>query len=205
MSESCCHGKNQSAVAPMAAAAATAPPQSAASHHQAPAVDSAWCHTDAVDRAHDGHVQTAHGNHAVNDSWASAARITLHCLTGCAIGEWTGLAIGVSLGWAVASTIALAVTLAFVFGFTLTIVPMVRRGMTVAQAFRIVWLGELVSIAVMELAMNVVDYQLGGMGPGMSLLHPQYWIAFSVAAAAGYLAALPANKWLLSRNLKKCH
>jgi hypothetical protein len=147
----------------------------------------------------------AHGHHAVDNSWRSAARITLHCLTGCAIGEWTGLAIGVSLGFSVGATVALAVALAFVFGFALTIFPMVRRGLSVAQAFRIVWLGELTSIAVMELVMNVVDYQLGGMGAGMSLLHPQFWAAFSVAAVAGYLAAWPVNKWLLSRNLKNCH
>lgn len=147
----------------------------------------------------------AQGHAAVDHRWATAARITLHCLTGCAIGEWTGLAIGVSLGWSVGATIALAVTLAFGFGFALTIVPMVRRGLTVAQAFKIVWLGEVVSISVMELVMNVVDYHLGGMGPGMSLLHPQYWIAFGIAALAGYLAALPVNHWLLSRNLKKCH
>ena len=147
----------------------------------------------------------AHGHHAIDSSWRTAARITLHCLTGCAIGEWTGLAIGISLGWSVGATITLAVTLAFVFGFTLTIFPMVRRGLTVAQAFKIVWLGEVVSISVMELAMNIVDYHLGGMAAGMSLLHPQFWVAFTIAAVAGYLAALPANKWLLSRNLKKCH
>ncbi len=176
MSESCCQG-------PENKPAAHATPQ-----HGAPAAPHA-----------------AQGHAAVDHRWATAARITLHCLTGCAIGEWTGLAIGVSLGWSVGATIALAVTLAFVFGFALTIFPMVRRGLTVAQAFKIVWLGEVVSISVMELVMNVVDYHLGGMGPGMSLLHPQYWIAFGIAALAGYLAALPVNQWLLSRNLKQCH
>ncbi len=170
----------------------------------------ACCHDDsrptAAEPAVPAHPEHGHhGTHAIDSRWRTAARITLHCLTGCAVGEWTGLAIGVSLGWSTAPTIALAVTLAFAFGFAFTIVPMMRRGMTAAQAFRIVWLGETVSIAVMELVMNVVDYQLGGMGPGMSPLHPQFWIAFGIAAVAGYLAALPVNKWLLSRNLKKCH
>lgn len=149
--------------------------------------------------------RSAHHGHAMRADWASAARLTRHCLTGCAIGEWLGLAIGVSLGWTTAYTIALAVTLAFVFGFALTLIPMLRRGLRFGQALRIVWLGELVSIAVMELVMNVVDYQLGGMGPGMSLRHPQYWLAFGVAAVAGYLAALPVNYALLRRNLKNCH
>ncbi len=154
---------------------------------------------------HGHHGASHHAGHRMDSSWRAAARVTLHCLTGCAIGEWLGLAIGVSLGLGTPKTIALAVALAFVCGFALTIIPMMRRGLAFGQALRIVWLGELVSIAVMELAMNVVDYQLGGMGPGMSLLHPQYWIAFGVAAICGYLAALPANKWLLSRNLKNCH
>ena len=143
--------------------------------------------------------------HRMPASWSSAARVTLHCLTGCALGEWLGLAIGVSLGLATAYTIALAVTLAFVCGFALTLVPMLRRGLRFGEALRIVWLGELVSIAVMELVMNLVDYHLGGMGPGMSLRHPQYWLAFGVAALAGYLAALPVNYALLRRHLKHCH
>lgn len=141
----------------------------------------------------------------MDSSWGAAARVTLHCLTGCAIGEWLGLAIGISLDLGSARTIVLAVASAFVCGFALTIIPMMRRGLAFAQALKIVWLGEVVSIAVMELVMNVVDYQLGGMGPGMSLLHPQYWIAFGIAALCGYLSALPVNRWLLSRNLKKCH
>ncbi|MES0874043.1 DUF4396 domain-containing protein [Sinimarinibacterium thermocellulolyticum] len=147
----------------------------------------------------------AHGHHGARNDWPTAARITLHCLTGCAIGEWIGLSIGVGLGWGIAATITLAVTLAFACGFALAIIPLVRGGMTARQALRIVWLGETVSIAVMELVMNLVDYQLGGMGPGMSPAHPQFWLAFAIAAFAGYAAALPVNKWLLARNLKRCH
>lgn len=163
--------------------------------------DRSCCHIDAKGAS----ATAAHGHHRARDDWPTAARITLHCLTGCAIGEWIGLSVGVTLGWSIAATITLAVTLAFICGFALTIIPLVRGGLRVRQAFRIVWLGETVSIAVMELVMNVVDYHLGGMGAGMSLLHPQYWLAFGIAAAAGYVAALPVNKWLLSRNLKNCH
>lgn len=154
--------------------------------------------------AHEHHGQPHHG-HAAVGPWRMAASVTLHCLTGCAIGEWTGLAIGVSLGLDTHHTIMLAVSLAFLFGFALTLIPLMRRGMSFSEAWRLVWLGEVVSISVMELVMNLVDYHMGGMGPGMSLLHAQYWIAFGTAAVAGYLAALPVNAWLLSRNLKKCH
>jgi apolipoprotein N-acyltransferase len=171
----CCHGK------PTAASAAQAHDQPAGPH------------------AGHGHASGKRG------SWRAAASVTLHCLTGCAIGEWLGLSIGVTLGLGTAKTIALAVTLAFVCGFALTLIPLLRRGLRFAQAWKIVWIGETVSIAVMELVMNLVDYQLGGMQAGMSLLHPQYWIAFGTAALAGYLAAWPVNWWLLRRNLKNCH
>ena len=156
-----------------------------------------------------GHPADPHAGHGHasghRSSWRAAASVTLHCLTGCAIGEWLGLSIGVTLGLGTVKTIALAVTLAFICGFALTLIPLMRRGLRFAQAWRIVWIGETVSIAVMELVMNLVDYQLGGMQAGMSLLHPQYWIAFGVAALAGYLAAWPVNWWLLRRNLKNCH
>lgn len=155
---------------------------------------------------HDTSPQASHGHASGHrGSWRAAASVTLHCLTGCAIGEWLGLSIGVTLGLGTVKTIALAVTLAFICGFALTLIPLMRRGLRFAQAWRIVWIGETVSIAVMELVMNLVDYQLGGMQAGMSLLHPQYWIAFGVAALAGYLAAWPVNWWLLRRNLKNCH
>lgn len=135
--------------------------------------------------------------------WRGAASMTLHCLTGCAIGEWLGLAIGVSLHWPVAWTLALAVSLAFLFGYLLTLVPLVRSGVKLGLALKIVWAGETVSIAVMELAMNVIDFSMGGMQPGMSLLSPMYWTAFLTAAAAGFLAAWPVNYWMLSRKLRK--
>jgi len=96
--------------------------------------------------------------------------------------------------------------LAYLSGFALTLYPLMRGGMAFRQAFKIVWIGEVVSIAAMEVVMNLVDYHLGGMRRGMSLMHPQYWIAFSAAAVAGYLAAWPVNYWLLKSSVKKpCH
>jgi hypothetical protein len=154
------------------------------------------CHVEA--NAH-------HAHHTVDGRWKAAASVTLHCLTGCAIGEWLGLAIGASLGWAPGATITLAVILAFVCGFALTLAPLMKTGMRLVQATKVVWIGEAVSITVMELAMNLVDYHMGGMQQGVSLGSAQYWIAFGAAAVAGYLAAVPVNYWLLQRNLKNCH
>jgi hypothetical protein len=130
--------------------------------------------------------------------------VTTHCLTGCLIGEWTGLAIGVALSLPIRDTVILATTLAYTSGFGLTMWPLLRRGMGLWAALRTVFIGEAVSIGVMEITMNTIDYAMGGMGV-RSLFAARYWQALSVAAVAGFLAAWPVNFWLLRRNMKKCH
>ena len=178
-----------------------AAPSASCCHAKATGHEAHAHHPTAATPAHQGHAQ-----HGAAGGWRGAARITLHCLTGCAIGEWTGLAIGVSLGLSTPQTIALAVTLAYLSGFGLTLFPLMRGGMGLKEAMKIVWIGEAVSIAAMELAMNFIDYHMGGMRRGMSLFHMQYWMAFSAAAVGGYLAAVPVNYWLLNRKIKTaCH
>lgn len=146
-----------------------------------------------------------HGQNDGSDpTLGTSIHATLHCLTGCTIGEVAGLAIGVSLGWPVWATIVLATTLAYLSGFTLGLWPLVRQGRGWREAFRIIWIGEATSIAVMEIAMNTADYLAGGM-TAPSLMHPGFWIGLGVAIPAGFLAAWPVNWWLLRRNLKACH
>jgi len=165
----------------------------------------ACCHADAAQAAPaPAESMNVHAGHAHHGGWRGAASVTLHCLTGCAIGELLGLAIGVSLGWTPRLTISLAVALSFVSGFALTLVPMLRRGFGFADSFRTVWLGEVISISVMELVMNLVDYQMGGMR-GVSLASARYWEAFALGLVAGFIAAWPVNAWMLSRNMKRCH
>lgn len=166
------------------------------------------CHADPSATPQPPHPPAAHAHagHGALGGWRGAAKVTLHCLTGCAIGEWMGLALGLSLGLATAQTVFLAVVLAYASGFTLTLVPLMRGGLSFGQAWKIVWVGEAVSIAAMEIVMNLVDYHLGGMRRGMSPLHAQYWIAFGAAAVSGYLAAWPVNYALLRSRVKKpCH
>ncbi|MCG8325584.1 MAG: DUF4396 domain-containing protein [Thiotrichales bacterium] len=135
----------------------------------------------------------------------TSAHATLHCLLGCVIGEVAGLMLAVTLGLGVWPTILLATTLAYISGFTLGLVPVMRReNKTLLEAFRIIWLGEAISIGVMEIAMNTADYLMGGMQAG-SILSGQFWIAILVAVPAGFVAAWPVNWWLLNRNMKKCH
>ena len=135
----------------------------------------------------------------------TAAQATLHCLTGCVIGEVTGLLIGVSLGLGALTTIVLATVLAYVSGFTLGVVPVMKRNsVSFIAALKAIWVGEVLSIGVMEIAMNLVDYTIGGV-QASSVFAPIFWIGILFAVPAGFLAAWPVNAWLLKRNLKHCH
>lgn len=148
--------------------------------------------------------EIAHHQHHGNP-FVTSAQSTLHCLTGCVIGEVAGLLIGVGFGLGVWPTIVLATTLAYLSGFTLGLVPVVRhKGKTFIQALKIIWIGEVVSIGVMEIVMNAADYAVGGMQAG-SILSPMFWAGIAVAIPAGFLAAWPVNWWLLKRDLKACH
>ena len=150
------------------------------------------------------HAAAGAHHHAAAGGWHGAASVSLHCLTGCLIGEWCGLALGVVLSLSVGSTMVLATLLAYASGFGLTMWPLLRSGMAFVPALRTVFIGEAVSIGAMEVAMNAVDYAMGGMRV-KSLVAPRYWEALAVAAVAGFMAAWPVNFWLLDRNLKKCH
>lgn len=137
-----------------------------------------------------------------NTTLSTSAHATAHCLAGCLIGEVAGLAIGVTVGLGVIATIALATGLAYLTGFALALIPLMRRaGLSLKEAFAVVWLGEAVSIAAMEIAMNGVDYLVGGMS-AESVIDPQFWIGIAAAAPAGFLAAWPVNHALLKRQLK---
>ena len=155
--------------------------------------------------AHHGNGAHAHHGHAGAGPWRLAAQATLHCLTGCVIGELLGLVIGVELGLATWQTITLATLLSYASGITLGLVPVMRgRGLSMLAALKIIWVGEVVSIGVMEIAMNAADYLMGGMG-AQTALSWMFLRGFLVAVPAGFLAAWPVNFWLLKRNLKNCH
>lgn len=137
-----------------------------------------------------------------NTTLSTSAHATAHCLAGCMIGEVAGLAIGVTFGLGVIATIAVATGLAYVTGFALALIPIMKRaGLNLKQAFAVVWLGEAVSIAAMEIAMNGADYLVGGLAAS-SLGDPRFWLGLVAAAPAGFLAAWPVNHWLLKRQLK---
>lgn len=161
-------------------------------------MDNHACHQD----------QSAHAHHhgaQGSGPWRLAAHATLHCLTGCIIGELIGVFIGIEAGLSAAHTIVLATVLSYLSGFTLGLWPVMKeRRLSLAAAFKIIWIGEVVSIGVMEIVMNAVDYSLGGMA-AVSFFSWQSIRGLMFAIPAGFLAAWPVNYWLLSRDLKGCH
>ena len=156
------------------------------------------------EHAHHDHAHHAHHGHG-GSPFATSIHATLHCLTGCVIGEVAGLLIGVSVGLAPWQTILLATALAYLAGMTLGLVPVMRsRGIGLLQALKIIWVGEVISIGVMEIVMNFVDYHMGGMS-APSVASWMFWRGIVLAVPAGFLAAWPVNYWLLKREMKACH
>jgi len=146
-----------------------------------------------------------HALHQRGNAFVTSAQATLHCLSGCIIGEIAGLMIGVALGLSVGPIIVLATSLAYLSGMALGLVPVMRnQHKTFLAALKLIWIGEVVSIGVMEIAMNATDYAVGGMQAG-SIISPTFWTGIAAAVPAGFLAAWPLNWWLLKRDLKKCH
>ena len=123
---------------------------------------------------------------------------TLHCLTGCAIGEIAGLIIGTWLGLNNPLTIAISIGLAFFFGYTLSLLPLLKAGLTLATALPVVALSDTLSIATMEIVDNAVMVVVpGAMNAG--LVNPLFWATMPVAFFAAFLAAVPVNEYLLKK------
>jgi hypothetical protein len=123
---------------------------------------------------------------------------TAHCLTGCAIGEVLGLVIGMALGWGTVATIALAVILAFFFGYSLTMIPLLRSGLALATVLPLAFASDTLSITVMEIVDNLVIVLIpGAMDAGLGSL--LFWGSLAFALAVAFVAAFPVNRWLIAR------
>jgi len=144
------------------------------------------------------HEQHHHHHGSQQSLNRTAWSATLHCLTGCAIGEVLGMIIGTALGWSNIGTIVLAVALAFVFGYALTIRPVLKSGLPFAQAARLALAADTASITVMEIVDNAIMVVIpGAMDAALGTL--LFWgsLLFSLVIAA--IAAFPLNRWLISR------
>jgi uncharacterized protein DUF4396 len=146
---------------------------------------------------HEAHAAHAH-QHAAGATWSTAVRATLHCLTGCAIGEVLGMVIGTALGWGNVPTLVLAIVLAFFFGYALTLRGVLTAGVDLKAAIRVALAADTLSIAVMELIDNgVIALWPGAMDAGLD--DALFWWVLALALAAAFVITTPVNKWMIGR------
>jgi preprotein translocase subunit SecG len=127
-----------------------------------------------------------------------AASATLHCLSGCAVGEVAGLLIGTSLGLGNSGTIAISIALAFAFGYTLSTLPLLKAGLAMGAALSIVLAADTLSILTMEIVDNLVMALIpGAMRAG--LVNTVFWVGMTISLVVAFFAAYPVNRYLLQR------
>jgi hypothetical protein len=136
-----------------------------------------------------------HGEQSLNRLAFSA---TIHCLTGCAIGEVLGMVIGTALGWGNGATIVLSIALAFLFGYSLTMLPLLRGGVALATAIPLAFASDTISITIMEIVDNAIILVIpGAMEAGLTDL--LFWGSLAGSLLVAGAAAYPANRYLIAR------
>jgi len=154
-------------------------------------------HDHDYDHEHDA-THRRHGAHTPGASWSMAAKATLHCLTGCALGEILGMVIGTALVWGNVETMVLAIALAFVFGYSFTLFAVRRAGLGVKAAVKVALAADTVSIAVMEFVDNgIIALTPGAMEAQLS--DGLFWLALLGGFAIAFLVTTPLNKWMIGR------
>ena len=134
----------------------------------------------------------------MNASWKTAISATLHCLTGCAIGEVLGMVIGTALGWSNLATIVLSIALAFLFGYSLTMSPVLRAGVALTAAISVALAADTVSIAVMEIVDNAFIVAVpGALDAGLG--DWLFWLSLAASLAIAFVVTVPVNKAMIER------
>ena len=158
-------------------------------------------HSQQDRRDHHGHpAANGHGAMAPHPPSLNATAFwaTLHCLSGCAVGEVLGMVIGTAMGLSAGATIALAIALAFAFGYAFTMAPLLRAGLGLRRAAKLALAADTASIAVMELVDNSVMLAVPG-AMDAPLSSPLFWGALALALLVAGIAAYPLNRWLIAR------
>lgn len=126
-----------------------------------------------------------------------AFNATTHCLTGCGIGEVLGMVLATVFGWGTATTVVLATALAFLFGYLMTIVPLLRSGMEPRTALTLAFASDTVSITIMEIVDNIVVVLIpGAMNAGLGTL--LFWGSLAASLVAAGVTAFPVNRWMVA-------
>jgi hypothetical protein len=145
---------------------------------------------------HEHSVATTSGWSSV--PWAAAAQATLHCLTGCAIGEVLGMVIGTAFGLHSATTVVLSIVLAFGFGYALTMRGVLRAGVGWQAALKVALAADTVSITVMELLDNAVVLAVpGALNAGLT--SGLFWGSLAFSLVVAFVVTTPVNRWMISR------
>jgi hypothetical protein len=131
-------------------------------------------------------------------TWKTALSATVHCLTGCAIGEVLGMVIGNAADLSNATTVVISVALAFVFGYSLTSLPLLRSGLAVATVIPLALASDTVSITIMEIVDNTIMLLIPG-AMDQSLSDLGFYAALALSLLIAGLAAWPVNRWLIGR------
>ena len=154
-----------------------------------------------------GHSDDAHAHHEHTEAQtlrhgATLNRLaftaTVHCLSGCAVGEVLGMVIGTALGWTNVETIALAVVLAFFFGYAFTMIPLLRTGLAFGAVLKLALAADTVSVLIMEIIDNAIMLIIpGAMDAGLDSL--LFWGSLAISLIIAAAAAFPVNRWLIAR------
>jgi hypothetical protein len=137
-------------------------------------------------------------HHGPDNITRVAVDATLHCLTGCAIGEILGMIIGTALGWSNWPTVALSVALAFFFGYLLTSLPLLRAGLALSAVIPIALASDTLSITVMEIVDNAIMLLVpGAMNEGLDSI--LFWGSLAFALSVAGIVTVPLNRWLIAR------
>jgi hypothetical protein len=130
--------------------------------------------------------------------WRSAIQATLHCLTGCAIGEVLGMIIAAALAWGNAASIGISVVLAFLFGYALTLRPMIAAGVPLRRASRLAVASDTLSILTMEIVDNAFILVVpGALAAGLA--DGLFWWSLALSLVIAFLLTVPVNRWLIAR------
>jgi Domain of unknown function (DUF4396) len=144
------------------------------------------------------HDRQQHSHHEPGSLTRSAVQATLHCLTGCAIGEVLGMVLATALGWGNAASIAISVALAFLFGYAFTIQPVLRAGVRLRRAVGVTLASDTVSISTMEIVDNAFILLVPG-ALAAELSDGLFWWSLALSLVIAFVVTVPVNRWLISR------
>jgi hypothetical protein len=131
-------------------------------------------------------------------SWNTAVKATTHCLIGCGIGEVLGMVLGAAFGWSNTTTVVTSIALAFLFGYLLSLLPLLKAGLGPQKALRTAFVADTVSITTMEVVDNLVILVVPG-ALAASLTTFLFWGTLAVALAVAFVVTVPVNYWLIKR------